>query len=56
MKDKVQKRASNIMKLAEENEKLNAQLRAMTERLEAAERKRQAIAEQQQPHHPSTAC
>ncbi|THH13436.1 hypothetical protein EW146_g6782 [Bondarzewia mesenterica] len=38
--DKVQKRASNVLKLSEENEKLKAQLRAMSERLEAAERRR----------------
>ena len=36
----MQKRASNVVKLAQENEKLKAELRAMTERLEAAERKR----------------
>ncbi|VDB82728.1 unnamed protein product [Peniophora sp. CBMAI 1063] len=41
--EKVQKRASNVLKLAEENEKLKAELRAMTERLEAAERKRKEI-------------
>ncbi|KAF5330683.1 hypothetical protein D9619_005770 [Psilocybe cf. subviscida] len=35
---KIQKRASNVMKLAEENEKLKAELKAMTDRLEAAER------------------
>ena len=39
----MQKRASNVLKLAEENEKLKAELRAMTERLEAAERKRKEI-------------
>ncbi|OBZ75935.1 Uncharacterized protein UNK4.17 [Grifola frondosa] len=32
--EKVQKRASNVMKLAQENEKLKEELRAMTERLE----------------------
>ena len=36
--DRVQKRASNVMKLTEQNEKLKEELRAMTERLEAAER------------------
>ncbi|KAF8959027.1 hypothetical protein BDZ97DRAFT_1839457 [Flammula alnicola] len=35
---KIQKRASNVMKLAEENEKLKTELKAMTARLEAAER------------------
>ncbi|KAF8201439.1 hypothetical protein BJ912DRAFT_920971 [Pholiota molesta] len=35
---KIQKRASNVMKLAQENEKLKAELKAMTDRLEAAER------------------
>ncbi|KAA1469525.1 hypothetical protein DENSPDRAFT_835170 [Dentipellis sp. KUC8613] len=38
--EKVQKRASNVLKLAEENEKLKQELRAMSERLEAAERRR----------------
>ncbi|TFY80996.1 hypothetical protein EWM64_g3015 [Hericium alpestre] len=38
--DKVQKRASNVLKLAEENEKLKQELRAMSDRLEAAERRR----------------
>jgi outer membrane murein-binding lipoprotein Lpp len=37
--DKVQKRASNVLKLSQEHEKLKEELRAMTERLEAAERK-----------------
>jgi hypothetical protein len=36
----VQKRASNVLKLSEENEKLKAELKAMSDRLEAAERKR----------------
>ncbi|KAG1877925.1 hypothetical protein DFJ58DRAFT_753251 [Suillus subalutaceus] len=42
--EKVQKRASNVMKLTQENEKLKEELRAMTTRLEAAERKRQELA------------
>ncbi|KAG1754572.1 hypothetical protein EDB19DRAFT_664058 [Suillus lakei] len=42
--EKVQKRASNVMKLTQENEKLKEELRAMTARLEAAERKRQELA------------
>ncbi|KAI0027689.1 hypothetical protein K488DRAFT_90560 [Vararia minispora EC-137] len=37
---KVQKRASNVLKLSEENEKLKAELKAMSDRLEAAERRR----------------
>ncbi|KAI0647093.1 hypothetical protein C8Q79DRAFT_1009235 [Trametes meyenii] len=45
--DKVQKRASNVMKLAEQNERLKAELRAMTERLEAAERRQRELAQAQ---------
>ncbi|KZT67785.1 hypothetical protein DAEQUDRAFT_766937 [Daedalea quercina L-15889] len=41
----VQKRASNVLKLTQENEKLQAELRAMTARLEAAERRQQELAE-----------
>ncbi|RDX56733.1 hypothetical protein OH76DRAFT_1336679, partial [Lentinus brumalis] len=41
--DRVQKRQSNVMKLAEQNEKLKEELRAMTERLEAAERKQREL-------------
>ena len=37
------KRASNVMKLSQENESLKEQLRAMTERLEAAERKQREL-------------
>ena len=37
--DKVQKRASNVLKLAQENAKLQEELRAMNARLEAAEKK-----------------
>jgi hypothetical protein len=44
---KVHKRASNVMKLAQENEKLRAELKGMTDRLEAAERKRLEIARRQ---------
>ncbi|KDQ60765.1 hypothetical protein JAAARDRAFT_55503 [Jaapia argillacea MUCL 33604] len=40
---RVQKRASNVMKLSQENEKLNAELKAMADRLEAAERKREEL-------------
>ncbi|OCH94946.1 hypothetical protein OBBRIDRAFT_788683 [Obba rivulosa] len=39
----VHKRASNVMKLSEENEKLKEELRMLTERLEAAERKQQEL-------------
>ncbi|KAL6300551.1 hypothetical protein BKA93DRAFT_828998 [Sparassis latifolia] len=39
----VQKRASNVLKLTQENEKLKAELRAMTERLEAAERRQREL-------------
>ncbi len=39
----MQKRQSNVMKLAEQNEKLKEELRAMTERLEAAERKQRDL-------------
>lgn len=42
---KVQKRASNVLKLTQENEKLQAELRAMTERLEAAERKQRELSQ-----------
>lgn len=38
--EKVQKRASNVLKLTEENEKLKAELKAMTDRIEAAERRK----------------
>lgn len=42
-RQKVHKRASNVMKLSQENESLKEQLRAMTERLEAAERKQREL-------------
>ncbi|KAJ3486608.1 hypothetical protein NLI96_g4136 [Meripilus lineatus] len=45
---KVQKRASNVLKLSQENEKLQEELRAMTERLEAAERKQRELAQKNQ--------
>ena len=41
--DKVQKRASNVLKLAQENEKLKEELRAMNARIEAAERRQQEL-------------
>lgn len=47
--EKVQKRASNVLKLTQEHEKLKEELRAMTERLEAAERKRREL--ERQPIH-----
>ena len=45
---KVQKRASNVLKLSQENEKLKAELRALSERLEAAERKQQELRQRAQ--------
>lgn len=44
--EKVQKRASNVLKLAEKNEKLKAELKAMTDRIEAAERRKIQLTEQ----------
>ena len=41
--ERVHKRQSNVMKLAEQNEKLKEELRAMTERLEAAERRQKDL-------------
>lgn len=54
--EKVQKRASNVMKLTQENEKLKEELKAMTARLEAAERKRQELASRipKQPQNNNT--
>lgn len=46
--DKIQKRASNVMKLAQETEKLKAELKALTDRLEAAEEREGKLME-----HPS---
>ncbi|CAL1704544.1 unnamed protein product [Somion occarium] len=40
---KVQKRASNVLKLAQENAKLQEELRAMNERLEAAQRRQEEL-------------
>jgi len=45
--ERVQKRASSVLKLTQENEKLKEELKAMTARLEAAERRRQEIANRQ---------
>ncbi|KAF8636638.1 hypothetical protein AX17_003446 [Amanita inopinata Kibby_2008] len=47
VEDKVRKRASNLMKLTEENEKLKAELKAVSDRLEAAERRREEIEKEQ---------
>ncbi|KAJ7740664.1 hypothetical protein DFH07DRAFT_838662 [Mycena maculata] len=46
--EKVKKRASNVMKLSQENEKLKEELKAMSDRLEAAERRREQLARKQQ--------
>ena len=46
--DKVNKRASNVMKLSQENEKLQAELKAMAERLDAMERRRAQLAAKEQ--------
>ncbi|KAJ8598012.1 hypothetical protein M405DRAFT_802877 [Rhizopogon salebrosus TDB-379] len=53
--EKVQKRASNVMKLTQENEKLKEELKAMTARLEAAERKRLELASKFQQQQSSAA-
>ncbi|KIP09609.1 hypothetical protein PHLGIDRAFT_126195 [Phlebiopsis gigantea 11061_1 CR5-6] len=45
---RVNKRASNVLKLAQENEKLQEELRAMNARLEAAERKQQELRQQRE--------
>lgn len=41
----VKKRASNVLKLAEENSRLTAELKALSDRLEAAERKKREAEE-----------
>jgi outer membrane murein-binding lipoprotein Lpp len=38
--EKIEKRRSNLLKLNEENEKLQLELKAMSDRLKAAEEKR----------------
>jgi hypothetical protein len=48
--EKAQKRASSVMKLTQENEKLMAELKAMTERIEVADRKRQEIVRKREAH------
>ncbi|KAH7914949.1 hypothetical protein BJ138DRAFT_1098218 [Hygrophoropsis aurantiaca] len=52
--EKVIKRASNVMKLTQENEKLKEELRAMTARIEAAERKRLELSKLQQASQAGT--
>jgi len=46
--ERVKKRTSNILKLTEENEKLKAELKVVTDRLEAAERRRKELREREQ--------
>ncbi|KAF9264835.1 hypothetical protein L218DRAFT_998319 [Marasmius fiardii PR-910] len=46
--EKVEKRASNVQRLAQENEKLKAELKAMSDRLEAAERRREELSQKKQ--------
>ncbi|KAJ7273657.1 hypothetical protein B0H12DRAFT_1228485 [Mycena haematopus] len=46
--ERVKKRASNVLKLSQENEKLKAELQAMQERLEKAEARREQLARKQQ--------
>ncbi|KAJ7343539.1 hypothetical protein DFH08DRAFT_872984 [Mycena albidolilacea] len=46
--ERVKKRASNVLKLSQENEKLKAELKAMQERLEKAEARREQLARKQQ--------
>ncbi|TFK76508.1 hypothetical protein BDN72DRAFT_831082 [Pluteus cervinus] len=53
--EKIKKRQSNVLKLSEENEKLKAQLKAMTDRIEAAERKREELAKRAHQRDPSHA-
>ncbi|KAJ8520415.1 hypothetical protein ONZ45_g2769 [Pleurotus djamor] len=43
VQEKVEKRASNVMKLTQEHEKLKAELKAMTDRLQAAENRRKEL-------------
>lgn len=49
--ERVSKRASNVLKLAQENEKLKEELRAMNARLEAAERKQQELRQREAAVH-----
>ncbi|KAK2466971.1 hypothetical protein APHAL10511_001229 [Amanita phalloides] len=48
VEDRVKKRTSNILKLTEENERLKAELKAVTDRLEAAERRRMELGQKEQ--------
>ncbi|KAF7363391.1 hypothetical protein MSAN_00994800 [Mycena sanguinolenta] len=46
--ERVKKRASNVLKLSQENDKLKEELKAMQERLERAEARREQLARKQQ--------
>jgi len=46
--EKIEKRRSNLLKLNEENERLQRELKMMSERLEAAERKRAQLQAKEQ--------
>ena len=48
--EKIQKRASNVMKLAQENKNLEAELKALTDRLEAAEKREGKLMEHPREH------
>ncbi|KAJ7285892.1 hypothetical protein C8J57DRAFT_1286146 [Mycena rebaudengoi] len=51
--EKVKKRASNVLKLSQENEKLKEELKALSDRLEAAERRRAQLANVDEQPPPS---
>ena len=53
---KVHKRASNVLKLAQENEKLKARLKAMAEQLEGMERLRAQLAVKEQKFVEKSSC
>lgn len=46
--EKIEKRRSNILKLKEENDKLQLELKAMSDRLKAAEEKRARLQAQKE--------
>lgn len=46
--EKIEKRRSNLLKLNEENERLQRELKMMSDRLEAAERKRAQLQAKEQ--------
>ncbi len=48
------KRASNVLRLAEENEKLNAELNALQERLREAEERAKALEVQRRERESAT--